>query len=128
MNSKYYTHNQLVRFAVSAKFHKNWSTFQFWDQISQVSNFQPRSSIPINVFIVGMFDLFWLPNFRKIRHIAILRPNLPKLLTSGQDPQFQASYLWLRNLPAPSAKFHSIGNIFHFWDQIFLEWGDWYLF
>ena len=26
-----------------------------------------------------MFDLFWLPNFIKIRHLAILRPNLPKL-------------------------------------------------
>ena len=30
-----------------------------------------------------MFDLFWLPNFIKIRHIAILRPNLPKLSISA---------------------------------------------
>ena len=29
--------------------------------------------------------------------------------------------------PALSAQFHSISNIFPFWDQIFLEWGDWYL-
>ena len=25
------------------------------------------------------------------------------------------------------AQFHSIGIVFHFWDQIFLEWLDWYL-
>ena len=61
-----------------------------------------------------MFDLFWLPNFIKIMHISILRPNLPKLLISGQDPQFQISYLWLTNLACSwSAKFHSIENIFH---------------
>ena len=29
-----------------------------------------------------MFDLFWLSNFIKIRHIAILRPNLSKLSRS----------------------------------------------
>ena len=29
---------------------------------------------------------------------------------------------------ALSAKFHSIANIFHFWYQIFLEWGNWYFF
>ena len=45
-----------------------------------------------------MFDLFCVPNFIKIQHIAILRPNLPKYLTSGQDLQFQISYLWLTNL------------------------------
>ena len=45
-----------------------------------------------------MFDLFWVPNFIKIGHIATLRPNMPKFLISGQDPQFQISYLWLTNL------------------------------
>ena len=33
-----------------------------------------------------------------------------------------------RTSPALSAHFHSKRNIFPFWDQIFLEWGDWYLF
>ena len=45
-----------------------------------------------------MFDLFWVPNFIKIKHTAILRPNLPKFLISGHDMQFQISYLWLMNL------------------------------
>ena len=33
-------------------------------------------------------------NFIKIRHITILKPKVPKFLISGQDPQFQISYLW----------------------------------
>ena len=45
-----------------------------------------------------MFDLFWVPNFIKIGLVAILRPNLPKSLISGQDQQFQLSYLRLTNL------------------------------
>ena len=45
-----------------------------------------------------MFDLLWVPNFLKIRHFAILRPNLFKFLISSQNPQFQISYLWLTNL------------------------------
>ena len=76
-------HNLHARFALSAKFHKNWGTFQFWSQTSQMSDFRSRSSIPINIFLISMFDLYWLPYFIKIRHIAILRPNLPKLLILG---------------------------------------------
>ena len=34
----------------------------------------------------------------KFEHISILGPNLPKFLFSGQDPQFEISYLWLTNL------------------------------
>ena len=45
-----------------------------------------------------MFDLFWVPNFIKIKQIAILRPNLPKFFIMVQGPQFQISYLWLTNL------------------------------
>ena len=45
-----------------------------------------------------MFDLFWVTNFIKIGHIAILRSNMLKFFFSGQDPQFQISYLWLTNL------------------------------
>ena len=45
-----------------------------------------------------MFNLFGVPNFIKIRYIAVLRPNLPKFLISGHDPQFQISYLWLTDL------------------------------
>ena len=45
-----------------------------------------------------MFNLFWKPNFIKIRHIVILRPNLPKFLILCQDLQFQISYLWLTNM------------------------------
>ena len=52
-----------------------------------------------------MFDLFWVSNFIKIGHTAILRSNLSKFLTWRQDPQFQVSYLWLTNL---TSKFHSI--------------------
>ena len=66
-------------------FIKNWSTFQFWNQIC---NFGSGSSIPIIIFIISMFDLFWVTNFIKIGYIAILRPNLPKFLIPGQDPQF----------------------------------------
>ena len=55
-----------------------------------------------------MFDLLWVPNFVKIGHIAILRPNLPQFLISGQDPQFQniifmfneLDLLWLANFIA----------------------------
>ena len=61
--------------------------------------------------------MFWVSNFIKTRHIAILRSNLPKFLTSGQVPEFQISYLWLTTL---IVKFYSIGNIFHFWDQILI--------
>ena len=83
---------------MSAKFHKSWSTFQFWDQILHVCNFGSRSSIPINILIISKFNLLWVPDFIKIGHIANLRPNLPKFLISGQDPQFQISYLCLTNL------------------------------
>ena len=31
---------------------------QFW-------NFRSRSSITINIFIISVFNLFWLPNFKK---------------------------------------------------------------
>ena len=46
-----------------------------------------------------MFNLFWVANFIKTGHIAILRPNLAMFLISGQDPQqFQISHLWLKKL------------------------------
>ena len=45
-----------------------------------------------------MFNLFQVPNFIEIEHIAILRPNLPKFLILGQDPQFQILYLRLTSL------------------------------
>ena len=57
-----------------------------------------------------MFDLFWAANFMKIGHIAILRANLPKFLISGQDLQFQISYLWLTNL----SNFIALGIYFIF--------------
>ena len=54
-----------------------------------------------------MFDLFWVPNFIKIGYIAIWRPNLAIILISGQDLQFQISFmsnkldlLWLPNFIA----------------------------
>ena len=73
-------------------------TFQFWDQILKIGSFGSRSSIPINILIINMFDLFWVPNFIKIKQIPILRPNLPKFFILVQGPQFQISYLWLTNL------------------------------
>ena len=69
----------------------------------------------MNIFIISMFDLLWVRNFIKIS--AILRANLTKYLISGQDPQFQISYLWLTSLKVLGAKCQNIGNIFHFWDQ-----------
>ena len=106
-------------------FIKNFSIFDFWDQISQICNFWSRLSISINVFLISMFYLFWVPNFIEIGYITVLRQNLPKFLISGQDPQFQLSYLWLQAWPDLIAKFFSIQNIFHFGGQISLEWGDW---
>ena len=47
------------------------------------ANFGSKSSIPINIFIISMFDLIWVPNFIKIRNIAILRPNLPEVFNFG---------------------------------------------
>ena len=121
-------HNLHARFALSAKFHKNWGTVQFWGQISQMSDFRSRSSIPINILLISMFDLYWLPYFIKIRHIAILRPNLPKLLILGQDPQFQISYSWLTNLTCSECQISQHWEYFWFLGLNFLEWGDWYLF
>ena len=56
-----------------------------------------------------------------LEHIAILRPNLPKFLISGQDLQFsnikfninELDLLWVPNF---------IALEIYFWDQIFLEW------
>ena len=75
-----------------------WRTFQFWDQILQICTFRSSLSIPINILIISIFDLFWLPSFIKTGHISILRPNLFKFIISGQDAQFQISYLWFTNL------------------------------
>ena len=51
-----------------------------------------------------MFDLFWLPNFLKIRHIAILRPNLLKLSRSAISNIIfiihKLDLLWVPNLIA----------------------------
>ena len=69
-NSKYYIHDLDVPFALSPKFQKNWTMFQFWDKISQI----------LILLIISMCNLFWVPNFIKIRNIAILRLNLPKYL------------------------------------------------
>ena len=45
-------------------------------------------------------------------NISVLRPNLPKFLISGQDLQFQISYLWLTNLT-----FSDSQNSYH-WEYI----------
>ena len=37
--------------------------------------FGSRSSIPVNIFIISVFNLFYKPNFLKIKHVAIMRPN-----------------------------------------------------
>ena len=97
---------------MSAKLHKNRSKFQRWDQICQISNFGSRSSIPNIKFIISMFDFFWVPNFIKIEHIAIVRSNLPKFLILVQDLQFQISYLWLANLTYSECHISKHWNIF----------------
>ena len=58
-----------------------------------------------------------------MEYTAILKPNLPKFLISVQDPQFSNIIFKINELNLLSAKFPSIGNIFHFWNHIFLEWG-----
>ena len=36
--------------------------------------------------------------------------------------------IFVNHLTCSECKFHSNGRIFHFWEQIFLKWGDWYFF
>ena len=36
--------------------------------------------------------------------------------------------IFVNHLTCSECKFHSNGSIFHFWEQIFLKWGDWYFF
>ena len=72
-----------------------------------------------------MFDLFWVPNYIKFGNIAIHNVQLhcTLFLIPGHDPQFQISYLWLRNLTSSDCLI-----IFLLWHQNFLEWGNWYFF
>ena len=51
----------------------------FGTKFARIYNFGSRSSVPINIFITSMFDLFWVLNFIKIGNTAILRLNLPEL-------------------------------------------------
>ena len=60
-------------------------------------NFETKSSISINIFIISKLDLFKLPNFIKIGYVEILRPILPQVFNFSQDSQSQTSYLWLTN-------------------------------
>ena len=107
MNNKRAYFNFKMKFAQSAcsEYLLEYSIYSWCCKLHKIvkyfncgAKFGSRSSIPIDIFIISMFDLLWEPNFIKIRHIAILRPNMPKYLISGQDPQFQISYLWLTNL------------------------------
>ena len=88
----------------------------FRDQISQICNFESKSSIPVKMFIINMFDLFI-----KIEHIAILRPNLLKFLISRQHRRstFRSSIIltinelslhWLPNLIALAIYFIFVTN------------------
>ena len=98
-NSKCYIHDLHVQVALRAKFHKSWSTFQFWDQ---VFNFGSRSLIPNNIFKISMFDLFWVPNFIKtLQYCNFAHYNFET--KSVQDPQLQI-YLWLTNLTCSECK------------------------
>ena len=99
------------------------------------------------IFIISMFDLLWVPNFIKIgAHFQFQVLDLYWVLNFkkiGAHCNFETKSAQVFNFqsksaniilmiivfwPALSAKFHSIGNIFNFWDQMSLEWGDWYLF
>ena len=78
-------------------FIKIGKNFNVRTKFSWICSFGSRPSISSTIFI-SMFNLLWVPNFIKVRHIAILGPNLLKFFISAQDPEFQISNLWLRNL------------------------------
>ena len=115
-----------VRFALNVKFHKNWYTFQFWGQISRIFNFGSRSSIPINIFIISMFD-FSAKFYKDQAHCNFetktaqvfnfrSRSTISNITFTINEPDL----LWV-------PLFHSIRNIFQFWNHIFLQWRDWSL-
>ena len=61
-----------------------------------------------------MCNLFWVLNFIKISHIRISRPNLSKFLFRVKIRNFKYHICDSQTWPALIAKFHSIGNMFHF--------------
>ena len=74
-------------------------------------------------------------NFEKwLRHILITRKvyqnsySVECWWTAASEGRLSYRIYDQRTSPALSAQFHSNRNIFSFWDEIFLEWGDWYLF
>ena len=85
-------------------------------QISQICYFGSRSLTPSNIFIISMFELS--AKFHKNQTHCNFETK------SAQVFKFVSRSA----ISALSGKFHSIGSIFYLWDQIFLEWGDWYLF
>ena len=70
-----------------------------------------------------MFSLFRLPDFIKIRHISVLRPNLSKW-NFGSRSAISNIIFMINKLDWFSVHW----DIFHFCDQIFVRWGDWYFF
>ena len=89
-------------------FIKIGANFSVRKKFARIYNFGSRSSIPIIIFIISMFDLVWVPNFIKIRYTAILRPKLAKFLISGQKSAIsdiifminKLDLLWVSNLIA----------------------------
>ena len=62
--AEYYIHNYHVQFALYSKFHKSWSSLQFWDQICPcflISGQDPQFSNII--FKINELDLRWVPDF-----------------------------------------------------------------
>ena len=50
------------------------------------------------------------------------------ILVNVGEQSLILSYFYQQTWPALGAQFHSIRNIFPFWGQILMEWGDWYVF
>ena len=99
-----------IPFDHSAKLYKYCS---FGTQIWKICNIWSKSLILINIHIISMLD------FIKIGHIAILRPNLPKFLILGHDPQHQMSYLWLKNLICSECQISKHGGYVSFFEPNF---------
>ena len=86
----------LIDFSMKVDFYRTESAYNYSTITAQKMKFSLRI-YSVNV-IKPAGNLLWVPNFVKIGHIAILKPNLPKFLVSGQEWQFQISYLRLTNL------------------------------
>ena len=99
------------------EFIKIGANFSVGTKFAGICNFGSRSAVPSTIFKINMFDLHEVPIFLKAGAHGNFETKSTKFWVKIRN--FLIIYLRLTNL----SKFHSIKSIFHFWDQIFLEWG-----